>query len=75
MSIREQYTRHKYAPTKRDSTKVIRAPRIRRKKLYRIKARNTKDHTVFFSTRTKLPQVTIKRFATLKGLKIDRISH
>lgn len=55
---------------KRDPSKF----RVEKKTTFRVKARDIKKQTlVFFKTRTKDPQATVKRFATLQGFIPDRI--
>lgn len=52
-----------------------RIPSIKMKHVFRVRAHDPKDRLVFFKTRTKMPETTIKRFATLHGFKPDRIKH
>lgn len=47
---------------------------VRRRKTYRIRARDVKDRLAFFKTRTKARLATIRRVSTLKGLKPERIT-
>lgn len=62
--------RHKTRVTKRDVDYVP----VRRRKTYRIRARDMKDRLAFFKTKTKDRIATIRRISTLKGLKPERIT-
>ena len=49
-------------------------PAGKSKKIYRIRAVDDKDRLTFFKVRTKNRLATVRRFATLKGLRLDRIT-
>ena len=62
--------RHRNHVIKRDADYMP----VKRKKTYRIRAKDPKDRLIFFKTRTKQRLATIRRISTLKGLKPDRIT-
>lgn len=69
---------HEYRKTtsKFDHTRRVKTPgsKIQAKHTFRVKGHNWKKHLVFFKTRTKNLVRTLKRFSTLQGFSIDRVT-
>lgn len=71
---REEKRRRKKWKRRREQDKPLGA-KVKRKYLFRIKARNPRGRLVFFSIRTKKPTMNIKRIlarADLQPIRIER---
>lgn len=65
--------RKTHTPSRLEDRK-IRKVSIRKKTIYRIKAKSNKGRNVYFKIRTKNKEKQVKRFATLMGFTPERIT-